>query len=221
MMDFVYVALGDGKAIRRDLDVPRLLIGRSSKNGLVLPDLSLSRVHAEIFQEGTRYLVRDAGSKNGTLLNGQPVNSPMVLKKGDQIALGTAVLWLNVEPRSRVELTENPTPVAGSGATVVPVEQLITDPAVMMGATMVPESRGFLPLEILQKAGEQLVATMPLDELLQSIMDLVFQAVKPERGFLMLLDVKTGQLEPKVVRDNHEREGQGISLSRNIADLVV
>ena len=44
-MDFVVVTTADGKAFRRDLDVPRMLIGRSSKNDVVISDLSLSRVH--------------------------------------------------------------------------------------------------------------------------------------------------------------------------------
>lgn len=218
-MDFVVVRVADGKTFRRDLDSPSVLIGRSSKNDLVIPDLSLSRVHAEIFKDGDLYLLKDAGSKNGTLLNGQTVTSPTPLRKGDQVSLGTAVLWFNVEPRSRVEITDNPTPVAGT--TVVPVEQLITDPATLSGSTVMSEGRRSLPLEILQRAGEQLVATAPLDELLQSIMDLVFEAVKPERGFLMLLDPPTGRLEPKVVRDAKGLVGEGIPLSRHIADLVV
>src|SRR5262249_39641025 len=68
-MDFLVVTTADGRTFRRDLDVPRILVGRSSRNDLVLPDLSLSRVHAEIYREGESFLVKDAGSKNGTLLN--------------------------------------------------------------------------------------------------------------------------------------------------------
>ena len=220
-MDFVTVATGEGKTYRRDLDVPRILIGRSSKNDLVLPDLSLSRVHAEIYRQGDQFLVKDAGSKNGTLLNDQQVVTPTVLRKGDRITLGSANIWFNAEPQHRVEITDKPTPVAGT--TVVPVEQLITDPTTLGGNTLLPERRPTtsLPLEILQKAGEQLVATAPLDELLLSIVDLVFQALKPERGTLMLLNPKSGALEPKVVRDEKKGAGEEITLSRHIADMVV
>jgi serine phosphatase RsbU (regulator of sigma subunit) len=218
-MDFVVVTTAEGKAIRRDLDLPKISIGRSSKNELVLADLSLSRVHAEIYREGDRFMVKDAGSKNGTLLNDRQITAPTALKKGDRITLGSAQIWFNVEPQQRVEITDKPTPVAGT--TVVPVEQLITDPTTLGGASLL-ERRTALPLEILQKAGEQLVATAPLDDLLLSIMDLVFQAVKPERGCLMLLNARTQSLEPKVVRD--EKRGtttEEITLSRHIADMVV
>ncbi|HEV8376387.1 MAG TPA: SpoIIE family protein phosphatase, partial [Candidatus Polarisedimenticolia bacterium] len=163
--------------------------------------------------------VKDAGSKNGTLLNDRQITSPILLKKGDRITLGSAHIWFNSEPQQRVEITDQPTPVAGT--TVVPVEQLITDPTGVGATTILPQRRADLPLEILQKAGEQLVATAPLDDLLLSIMDLVFQAVDPERGTLMLLNPRTGTLEPKVVRDDKRGMSEGITLSRHIADQVV
>ena len=218
-MDFVIVTMADGKTTRRELDIPRISIGRSSKNELILPDLSLSRVHAEIYRQGDHYLVKDAGSKNGTLLNDRQVTTPTVLKKGDRITLGSANIWFNAEPQHRVEITDRPTPVVGT--TVVPVEQLITDPTSLAGVTLLPERRANLPLEILQKAGEQLVATAPLDDLLHSIMDLVFQALKPERGTLMLLNPKSGALDPKVIRDEKKGTADSITLSRHIADTVV
>jgi sigma-B regulation protein RsbU (phosphoserine phosphatase) len=218
-MDFVVVKMADGKTFRREMDLPRIVIGRSSRSDLVVPDLSLSRVHAEIFREGDKVLVKDAGSKNGTYLNDRPVSTPTILRKGDKIGLGTAAVWFNSDPQSRVEITENPTPVAGT--TAVPVEQLLTDPSALTGTTRGDDKSGARPLEILQKAGDQLVALAPLDELLNSIMDLVFEAVRPERGFLMLLNPETGSLEPKVIRDDKRAVGGDISLSRHIADMVV
>ena len=218
-MDFVVVKMADGKTIRREMDLPRIVIGRSSRSNLVVPDLSLSRVHAEIYREGDKYLVKDAGSKNGTFLNDRLVSTPAVLRKGDKIGLGTAAVWFNSDPQSRVELTDNPTPVAGT--TAVPVEQLLTDPSTLTGTTSSGEKSGARPLEILQKAGEKLVALAPLDELLNSIMDLVFEAVRPERGFLMLINAESGALEPKVIRDDKRAASGDITLSRHIADMVV
>jgi len=218
-MDFVVVKTADGRTFRRDLDLPRIVIGRSSRSDLVVPDLSLSRVHAEICREGDRYLLKDAGSKNGTFLNDRPVSSPTALRKGDKIGLGTAALWFNSDPQSRVEITENPTPVAGT--TAVPVEQLLSDPPTLGGSAPGAEDSGARPLDILQRAGDQLVALSPLDDLLSAIMDLVFEAVRPERGFLMLLDPVTGTLEPKVVRVDKRSPGGDITLSRRIADMVV
>ncbi|HEV8335684.1 MAG TPA: SpoIIE family protein phosphatase [Candidatus Polarisedimenticolia bacterium] len=218
-MDFVVVKTADGKTFRRELNLPKIVIGRSSRSDLVVPDLSLSRVHAELYRDGENYLIKDAGSKNGTFLNDRPVISPTLLRKGDKIGLGTAAVWFNSEPQSRVEITDNPTPVAGT--TVVPVEQLLSDPSTLGSTTSPGDRSASRPLEILQKAGDQLIALAPLDELLGSIMDLMFEAVRPERGFLMLLNPTTGALEPKVIRDEKRSAGGEIALSRHIADMVV
>ncbi len=219
-MDFIVLAMAGGKTLRRDLDAPRLSIGRSSRNDLVIADPSLSRFHAEIWREADSFFVKDAASKNGTLLNGRPVTQPAALAAGDQITLGQVHLWFNAEPLARVELSEErPT---GSATAAYPVEQLIAEPAAPGGGgAAAPQRPGAQALEILQRAGEHLVATAPLDDLLDSIMDLVFESARPERGVLMLLDPASGRLEPKVVRTAPGEGERQVVLSRHIADLVI
>jgi pSer/pThr/pTyr-binding forkhead associated (FHA) protein len=50
----------------------RITIGRTSNN-IVFPDSSVSRFHAHVRRDGKEWVVADAGSKNGTWLNGQPL----------------------------------------------------------------------------------------------------------------------------------------------------
>jgi len=68
-------------------------IGRDPSNDVVLPADRfpyVSSVHARVAREGDTYHVEDLKSKNGTLLNGQPVErSP--IKAGDVIQLGREV----------------------------------------------------------------------------------------------------------------------------------
>lgn len=50
-----------------ELDIfPVVSIGRSPENVVVIPDQEVSRVHAELTTEGTKLLLRDMKSKNGT-----------------------------------------------------------------------------------------------------------------------------------------------------------
>ena len=53
-------------------------------------DLDVSGRHATIEQRGTRWVVRDLGSKNGTLVNGHPIRGDTTLDDTDQIRLGPA-----------------------------------------------------------------------------------------------------------------------------------
>jgi hypothetical protein len=62
-------------------------LGRLADNDIVLDDRRVSRHHAEVLQRSGRWLVRDAGSTNGTAVNGKLIKES-VLKPGDTISLG-------------------------------------------------------------------------------------------------------------------------------------
>lgn len=64
-----------------------LAIGRRSSNDIVIVNLGVSGYHAEIITSPRGFLLRDLDSKNGTLVNGQPVTS-RVLAHGDIITIG-------------------------------------------------------------------------------------------------------------------------------------
>lgn len=49
----------------------RITVGRTSNNDVVLDDASVSRFHAWLEHQDDEWKVADAGSKNGTFLNGQ------------------------------------------------------------------------------------------------------------------------------------------------------
>ena len=56
-----------------------LRIGRDPGNDLVIPDLSVSRNHAELRNLGDgRYEIVDLGSHNGTFVNGRRVGQATV-----------------------------------------------------------------------------------------------------------------------------------------------
>ena len=60
-------------------------IGRSDGNALSLSHPTVSGTHAELFEAGGLMLLRDAGSRNGTFLNGLPVTTPRPLRDGDLV----------------------------------------------------------------------------------------------------------------------------------------
>ena len=67
-------------------------IGRESKNDIVVPDINVSRVHAEIRQdESGAWILTDLGSTNGTFVNGRQIKS-MALNDADRIVMGTTNL---------------------------------------------------------------------------------------------------------------------------------
>jgi pSer/pThr/pTyr-binding forkhead associated (FHA) protein len=63
----------------------------------MVDDPNVSRAHAEIRPRGGSWVVIDLGSTNGSRLNGRRLESPEVLKPGDEIELGTTVLKFELE----------------------------------------------------------------------------------------------------------------------------
>ncbi|KAB8142676.1 FHA domain-containing protein [Chloroflexia bacterium SDU3-3] len=66
-------------------------IGRSSLCDIVITARIASRIHARIERDGPRYLLVDAGSANGTFVNGARIAQPHVLQDSDAIGIGSAL----------------------------------------------------------------------------------------------------------------------------------
>ena len=75
-----------GKVIQ--LSEAPLRIGRDQSAEIRIPSTEVSRLHCEIVMQETSLLVKDLGSKNGTLINGTPVFNEILLEEGDYIQVG-------------------------------------------------------------------------------------------------------------------------------------
>lgn len=92
-----------------------LLIGRSPKCQVVIPRQFrlVSKVHAAIEPYGSRYLLRDRKSTNGTFLNGARLYEPAILEDGDQIGLGNTDTMLQfIDPDPDIDTTYIASPLS-------------------------------------------------------------------------------------------------------------
>jgi serine/threonine protein kinase len=81
---------------------PRVRIGRSQENDLVLLDAEgVSRFHAEIVRQQTGYAFADLGSRNGSLINGHRVIEKVELKSGAVIEIGNARIVVDLRTSMR------------------------------------------------------------------------------------------------------------------------
>jgi hypothetical protein len=67
----------------------RITIGRTTNNDVVVPDTSVSRLHAYVRRDPAGWVVVDAGSKNGSWLRGEPLEA-----RKDRALASRAVLRL-------------------------------------------------------------------------------------------------------------------------------
>lgn len=213
-----------------ELTGPTVTVGRHSANAVPLHDTQVSRRHLTVRAAAHGYELVDLGSGNGTLLNGQPVQAAP-LRSGDTITLGQSVLMFTVgrhelpatgnELTERVRLQARPeqdlasailrTVAADAGS------QILARPA---AATDWVRAR-LASLAALYETAEVISHILDVDQLLETVMDLVFRSVDADHGCFVLRD-ESGRLVPKAVR---YREGtnqqEELAVSRTVVEHVM
>src|SRR5258708_21086236 len=66
-------------------------IGRESSNDLCITDAALSRRHCLLMPKSEQFAIRDLGSRNGTRVNGVPVDEHLLWHE-DQFAIGSPLI---------------------------------------------------------------------------------------------------------------------------------
>jgi DNA-binding winged helix-turn-helix (wHTH) protein len=96
----------DGAEEHLPLNETVITLGRSDTCDLVFPFSTVSRTHARIELEHNRYILFDAGSSNGTFVNGQRIEDHHQLSTNDEIWLGSSDVCLTFsDPEETVDVT--------------------------------------------------------------------------------------------------------------------
>jgi DNA-binding winged helix-turn-helix (wHTH) protein len=87
------LALGDRRFLLGD---GTFVIGRAPEAAIHIDSGGVSRLHARILVCGREATIEDLGSKNGTFVGGQPVNTPRILQDGDEVRVGPVALTFRI-----------------------------------------------------------------------------------------------------------------------------
>jgi len=79
---------------QRHLLGQRSTIGRNKKNTIQLEDERASRNHAVLVRSNEGLWLEDLGSTNGTQVNGQPIEQPVLVGLEDRVQIGNTVLQI-------------------------------------------------------------------------------------------------------------------------------
>jgi signal transduction histidine kinase len=230
-----------------EISASPVVIGRAPGCKVRVVHKSLSRRHAQIEIAGGRITISDLQSKNGTFVNGVRVERREI-HPGDTVRVGDVALVFSFEdapsrdsnlPARPAERRSQAAATRASEPEVQPT--LFKDIArVSFGqflrtawASEAPDAassatgrRAQERLQSLFKVSQFLASHHEIDALLRKILDLVFQILPVDRGAILLLDPKTGQLEPRVVKpesaigDETSSDGGGPVYSRQIVEYV-
>lgn len=98
----------------RELTAEKLSIGRKSDNDLVLHDLTVSRVHAQLdyAKDGKFWQIKNMSTTNPVKLNGEELTKPEIMFDDDHISIGmyTLIFRYGESPELPSLVDEKPSP---------------------------------------------------------------------------------------------------------------
>ena len=191
--------LSDGYSRIIQLRDTGVSFGRSAENDFpFIADSALSRRHLTITPENGQWFVEDLKSKNGTRLNGQPLQGRQLLCPGDRIEAGALVLFFhpNTETSGKtiVVFPDLPSTVADGPRIARTLSDVVGQGEALPAALSRDPVRSAALISALLEAGRELAGRRTLPELFQLLLDLMLKSVAARRG--LVLTIENGELVP-------------------------
>lgn len=211
----IHVIQGPDKGRTFELPDRENVVGRQSPTA-ELNDSTVSRRHLRLFPEDGRWIVEDLGSANGTYLNGVRLRKAMDVHRGDQIRCGATLLVFGGQGKpAPVELDAEGNLVdAAIVATVPSNEDSVVIPTPEANAQAVDSLRFLYDL-----TGE-ISSIFNVDLLLQRVLDRVFEVLKADRGYILLME-ESGNPVVKASRAGDPSAAREIPISWTMINEVI
>jgi transcriptional regulator with GAF, ATPase, and Fis domain len=197
-------------------------IGRDAGNLMWATDAGLSRRHCAVKRDGGKCIVRDLGSRNGTRVNGVPVEE-QPLAHGDQLSVGSSLLIFLYEAeapalRNNRILFEDTAELAGLAIRLRPEEKTPRRPEeIFAGQPGTPEGMRFL--QSLLKIATGIGGIRDRESLQWQLLGLLFDVVPAECGVVLYFD-RTGEVESTAAWDRARGPEHVVPVSESLVRRV-
>jgi signal transduction histidine kinase/CheY-like chemotaxis protein len=203
----LYVIDGPDKGKSFDLNDGITTIGRSSDNDICISDIGVSRHHAKFFNKANGIFIVDLKSSQGVFIDGERIETgPEVeIKKDSNLIIGNTTLSFQKEPTGR-----KPYPILDTSESLLAKDN----------------TRNYIrSLELVLKVSNIFAQSLNIDELLDKVIDQIFNHLKRiDRGAILLLNKETGKFRMVASKTRMEdKEGilSKINYSRTIVNRTI
>ena len=214
---------GPLKGAAFSLPAGEVSIGRDSSNHLWAPDPALSRRHCVVIASDEQVFIRDLGSRNGTLVNGVPVEQQQ-MRHGDQIYIGDSILLFLLDKdgehpvRNPVEFQDTAS-LDGSPLLLRAEDSLYLQPE-KTGAGLPASERRARDLNSLLKVATGIGGIRDQDSLQWQLLGFIFDVVPAERGAVLLCD-QLEEFTSTAAWDRLRGPGHPVRVSRTVVQRAL
>ncbi|MCZ6726290.1 MAG: SpoIIE family protein phosphatase [Acidobacteria bacterium] len=180
------VTPAQGDSFELPLEGEELIVGRSSDCDLPIRDRFMSRRHARLFRQAEGWFIEDLGSRNGTLLDGSPVDAPKPISAGSEISLSSSLLRIEEtnKPRSWPNSRQSNDQTIFRSASELLESQDTISPDDSASAEVLASHAG--RLQILNELHQVLARSLTLDDLMNTFLERAFDLLQPEEAVIIL-----------------------------------
>lgn len=194
------------------------IVGRAVTSECPVVDPTVSRKHAELKLTENGIEITDAGSSNGTFVNGVRIDQSHAAP-GAEVTFGKVVFKLEkVEAPKPAAVTTPPAPPKPAGATIVRQIPKTGEQGALSGESgslgkqlageKDPAEKDRRKLAILLEVAKGLTKATDVHGLLVKIAEYAFQTLEADRCAILLMD-RDGHLHPQISRDRRGAAASG------------
>lgn len=229
-MAFLTAISGSGFGKRFELEKAETILGRHPDCDVTIEVGAVSRQHARILSDDSKFLLEDLKSRNGTFLNGRPISDKSPLQDGDLIRICDVEYSFHSEPESGL-LSDGTQGIAdGSSFGVLLVDDEGQDEssrAVSSKLDIVGSQHGSqlttsseVRLQAMLEISHNLGRAVRLEDVLPKVLDSLFRIfLQADRAFIVLRE--QGELVPKWIKTRQEDQEDTFRISRTVMREVM
>jgi hypothetical protein len=200
-----------------ELDKEVIFVGRSPANDFQILDERVSRKHLKIFSVESCYFIEDLKTKNGTMINGEPIDSGLarLITEDDRIQLGSTILRLEGIGVNKPPFTVEEIQAHSSKKIVVQGDS-------KGHSRSERRSRAFRELNFIYDSLRSVGERDDTNQLLERVVEFLFESYpRVERVSAFLFDDKKKKMEEVVSQSKQNVDRDRSSYTKAILDHVM
>jgi hypothetical protein len=207
----IFVMNGPDKGRSFEFQKDAILIGRAPESDMQLQDRSVSRNHLKIEKKGEKYFITDLRSKNGTFIDGMPVEPQKAyeVKQGIPVAVGKTFIAIGKSyPNDMLAVLDS----------IDLFKELDEDGGDVKDRPLTAKKN----MELIYKVSNVLMQSLNIKEVLEKVLGYIMELLKRvDRGVVILVEKKTGNISEVISISKTTKDRAAKAYSKTIVERVL